>query len=42
METNPYAAPAAVVDDVRTGDALDLESRKSSRGKRLGAACSTV
>ena len=38
METNPYAAPAAVVDDVRVGDVLDLESRKSSRGKRLGAA----
>ena len=38
MESNPYAAPAAVVDDVRAGDVLELESRKSSRGKRLGAA----
>ncbi|HEV2679708.1 MAG TPA: RDD family protein [Rhodanobacter sp.] len=38
METNPYAAPAAVVDDVAAWDARDLESRKASRGKRLGAA----
>ena len=38
METNPYAAPAAIVDDVRVGDVQGLESRKSSRGKRLGAA----
>ncbi len=38
METNPYAAPAAVVDDVAAWDALDLENRKATRGKRLGAA----
>lgn len=38
MEANPYAAPAAVVDDVAAWDADDLESRKSGRGKRLGAA----
>ena len=38
METNPYAAPQATVDDVRAWDAQDLESRKASRGKRLGAA----
>ncbi|MEO7052494.1 MAG: RDD family protein [Rhodanobacter sp.] len=38
METNPYAAPAAVVDDVPGFVAGDLESRKASRGKRLGAA----
>lgn len=38
MENNPYAAPAAVVGDVVGSDAADLESRKSSRGKRLGAA----
>lgn len=38
MERNPYAAPAAVVDDVLGNDAGDLESRKASRGKRLGAA----
>ncbi len=37
MESNPYAAPAAVVDDVRGNTAKDLESRKASRGKRLGA-----
>lgn len=37
MENNPYAAPEAVVDDVRAWDALDLESRKAGRGKRLGA-----
>jgi uncharacterized RDD family membrane protein YckC len=37
METNPYAAPAAAIDDVTAWDALDLQSRKSSRGKRLGA-----
>jgi len=38
METNPYAAPAAVVDDVAAWDAFDLENRKATRGKRLGAA----
>lgn len=38
METNPYAAPAAVVDDVQGRFEGDLESRKASRGKRLGAA----
>lgn len=38
METNPYAAPAAVVDDAAAWDAYDLENRKSGRGKRLGAA----
>jgi len=38
MENNPYAAPAAVVDDAAAWDAYDLENRKSGRGKRLGAA----
>ncbi|MEO6801047.1 MAG: RDD family protein [Rhodanobacter sp.] len=38
METNPYAAPAAVVDDVQGRFDGDLESRKAGRGKRLGAA----
>jgi uncharacterized RDD family membrane protein YckC len=38
MENNPYAAPAAVVGDIVGSDAADLESRKASRGKRLGAA----
>jgi uncharacterized RDD family membrane protein YckC len=42
METNsnqnPYAAPAAVVDDVAAWDAYDLENRKAERGRRLGAA----
>lgn len=38
METNPYAAPAAVVDDAAAWDAYDLENRKAGRGKRLGAA----
>ncbi|MFC5437245.1 RDD family protein [Rhodanobacter umsongensis] len=38
METNPYAAPAAVVDDVAAWDAHDLENRKATRGKRFGAA----
>lgn len=37
MERNPYAAPAAIVDDLRTARDDDLESRKASRGKRLGA-----
>ncbi|WEN14790.1 RDD family protein [Rhodanobacter sp. AS-Z3] len=38
MENNPYAAPQAVVDDVRAWDAYDLENRKAGRAKRLGAA----
>ena len=38
MEANPYAAPAAVVDDVAAWDAYDLENRKAGRGKRRGAA----
>lgn len=38
MENNPYAAPAAVVDDVQAWDAYDLENSKAGRGKRLGAA----
>jgi uncharacterized RDD family membrane protein YckC len=38
MENNPYAAPAAVVDDVAAWDAFDLENRKATRGKRFGAA----
>ncbi|MEO8809696.1 MAG: RDD family protein [Rhodanobacter sp.] len=38
METNPYAAPAAAVDDVRDRVEGDLESRKAGRGRRLGAA----
>ncbi|HXD35603.1 MAG TPA: RDD family protein [Rhodanobacter sp.] len=38
METNPYAAPEATVDDARAWDAYDLENRKAGRGKRLGAA----
>jgi uncharacterized RDD family membrane protein YckC len=38
METNPYAAPAAVVADAAAWDAYDLENRKAGRGKRLGAA----
>lgn len=38
MESNPYAAPAAVVEDVGGPYADDLESRKAGRGKRLGAA----
>ena len=37
MEANPYAAPAAIMDDVRAWDAADLESRKATRIKRLGA-----
>lgn len=38
MEANPYAAPAAVVEDAGAYCADDLEARKASRGKRLGAA----
>ena len=37
METNPYAAPAAVVDDVPRYVDGDLQSHKASRGRRLGA-----
>jgi hypothetical protein len=35
MEANPYAAPAAVMDDVPAWNAADLESRKALRGKRV-------
>jgi uncharacterized RDD family membrane protein YckC len=38
METNPYAAPGAVVDDAPVFDGNDLEARKASRWQRLGAA----
>lgn len=38
MEANPYAAPSAVVDDVRSFRPDDLEARKATRGQRLGAA----
>lgn len=38
MDVNPYAAPEAVVEDVGALSASDLESRKASRGQRLGAA----
>lgn len=38
MEYNPYAAPGAVVDDMRGPFVEDMESRKATRGKRLGAA----
>lgn len=38
MESNPYAAPKAAVDDVAGFAGDDLEARKASRGKRLGAA----
>lgn len=34
MEANPYAAPAAAIDDVAAWDTLDREGRKSGRGKR--------
>ena len=37
MEVNPYAAPQSRVDDVAFEE-LDLEARKASRGRRLGAA----
>lgn len=37
MEVNPYAAPQSRVDDVAF-DEHDLEARKASRGRRLGAA----
>lgn len=38
MEANPYAAPSAVVDDLRSFRPDDLEARKATRGQRLGAA----
>lgn len=38
MEANPYAAPGAAVDDAGAFAGEDLESRKASRGARLGAA----
>ncbi len=38
MDVNPYAAPTAVVEDVGALSAQDIESRKASRGQRLGAA----
>lgn len=38
MEANPYSAPSAVVEDVRSFSRDDLESRKATRGKRLGAS----
>lgn len=38
MEANPYSAPSAAVEDVRGFSRDDLESRKATRGKRLGAA----
>ena len=37
MESNPYAAPATALDDVPAATAADLESRKATRGVRLGA-----
>ena len=37
METNPYAAPGAVVEDVSAFGGNDLEARKATRGQRLGA-----
>jgi uncharacterized RDD family membrane protein YckC len=37
METNPYAAPGAVVEDASAFAGGDLESRKATRGRRLGA-----
>jgi uncharacterized RDD family membrane protein YckC len=37
METNPYAAPGAVVEDAHAFSGNDLEARKASRGKRLAA-----
>ncbi|HKT29876.1 RDD family protein [Dyella sp.] len=38
METNPYAAPGAVVDDAPLSQGGNLEARKATRGQRLGAA----
>ncbi|MFC5743819.1 RDD family protein [Dyella tabacisoli] len=38
MDVNPYAAPQAVVEDVEGFSARDIEARKASRGRRLGAA----
>jgi uncharacterized RDD family membrane protein YckC len=38
METNPYAAPGAVVDDAYVLNGNELEARKASRLQRFGAA----
>lgn len=38
METNPYAAPGAVVDDAYAFSGKELEARKASRWQRFGAA----
>jgi uncharacterized RDD family membrane protein YckC len=38
METNPYAAPSAVVADTQAFDGNTLEARKASRAQRFGAA----
>ena len=37
VEANPYAAPQATLEEIRAYDLYDLENRKASRGKRLGA-----
>lgn len=34
---NPYAAPEAQLDDIRAWDQQNLEERKATRGRRLGA-----
>lgn len=38
METNPYAAPGAVVEDASELSGASLEARKASRVQRFGAA----
>jgi uncharacterized RDD family membrane protein YckC len=38
METNPYAAPGAVVEDAPAFRGDEVEARKASRWQRLGAA----
>lgn len=38
MDSNPYAAPGAVVDDVLGFATSELEGRKAPRSKRLDAA----
>jgi uncharacterized RDD family membrane protein YckC len=38
METNPYAAPSAVVDDAVAFGADELEARKATRWQRLAGA----